>query len=818
MDNRIFNNSNITSFNQKYSNEYTTNFEDPLECSGYLKDETLKEYSEFISVQSFDRQNILNKRKQNADIFMYEKFSSSSINRTEISNKIGMDLTSDIPKDSILSLFTSHSQNKTNNSCLESSNIKNIKYQNDKINKNINVLQNLSEISSSNLDKSTLNGNLKNKKNNILDLKLTNISQNICSNKKRMKNTQNIRNLASNLNKNKNYKKSIDELPTIPKVKRTFKKYSKHTRNQRRNSNAKISKLYDSFKTVCLTPIKSNISLTDSSVPDEENSTLQNKSSKFQTEQVFTPLNQKKSDFNDRALNIKVRNAIQIINDDLNTLHNTKDLIKAVNHKRNNNNESVTTYSNILKGLTIFVDVWSGSDNVSKCVEYELRQMGSKIAPCMKHDVTHLVFKEGSIINYEKALEYNIFIVSVNWVDMCKNLKTRVCEKQFPATSIYGVKRKTYQYQEVITKKVIRVTEEVNSSDTSNELLINKHNLDLQQSAGNENYLSLMPQKKNENDKRNKTIKFHKMKKKQSMNYSKMNFKQNDQVLNDSFQKQKKFERNNLECANKKEYFNSIVKINKPSKETELFSLKHQESLNNEKKINICLSNKGESDFLSLLDPHKSLPVSQLMIQDSNTSSNNANQDKSFENISSNNLNLTSLLMTGLSFEEQQIVIRVVGKLKGFQIVKSVQNNTTHLISCGKRTINVLFAIAQDCWILSIDWILLSEKKGFWLPEQQFVLTNNFPAAKVIQDSSPPVKSILRQFGKFYIGKNCSVPKFTLEKLIHLYGGKVTNSIEDCKVFIGSKGDSYTKRKIKIVSDKWIFDCISNGKILPYED
>ncbi|XP_067126692.1 microcephalin-like [Centruroides vittatus] len=229
---------------------------------------------------------------------------------------------------------------------------------------------------------------------------------------------------------------------------------------------------------------------------------------------------------------------------------------------------------------------------------------------------------------------------------------------------------------------------------------------------------------------------------------------------------------------------------------------------------------QGKSDFiLSVVDNTENPPVSIIQKQDSTIFGNCSNQTKLTESIFSNvNSNSETLLITGLSLDEQQTVIRVVWKLKRFRIVKYIHNNTTHLISSGKRTINVLLAMAQDCWILSLDWILQSERNGSWLPEKQFVLTNHFPAAKVTEKPSSITKTILHHLGHFFIGSDCSVSKFMLEKLIHLYGGKITNSLEKCDIFIGSMDSSNCKRKIVSVSDKWIFDCITEGKIIPFRD
>ncbi|XP_023074868.2 microcephalin isoform X3 [Piliocolobus tephrosceles] len=89
-----------------------------------------------------------------------------------------------------------------------------------------------------------------------------------------------------------------------------------------------------------------------------------------------------------------------------------------------------------------------------------------------------------------------------------------------------------------------------------------------------------------------------------------------------------------------------------------------------------------------------------------------------------------TLVMTSMPSEKQNIVIQVVGKLKGFSIAPDVCETTTHVLS-GKplRTLNVLLGIARGCWVLSYDWVLWSLESGHWISEEPFELSNDFPAA-----------------------------------------------------------------------------------------
>lgn len=58
------------------------------------------------------------------------------------------------------------------------------------------------------------------------------------------------------------------------------------------------------------------------------------------------------------------------------------------------------------------------------------------------------------------------------------------------------------------------------------------------------------------------------------------------------------------------------------------------------------------------------------------------------------------------TFSEQDIVLSVVRKLGSFFIEDRVSSSTTHVIAGSpRRTLNVLMAIAQGCWLVSPMWV-----------------------------------------------------------------------------------------------------------------
>ena len=55
---------------------------------------------------------------------------------------------------------------------------------------------------------------------------------------------------------------------------------------------------------------------------------------------------------------------------------------------------------------------------------------------------------------------------------------------------------------------------------------------------------------------------------------------------------------------------------------------------------------------------------------------------------------------------QQEFVRKVVKKLGSFSIAKSVNSTTTHVVAGNqRRTLNILNAVVQGCWILSPNWV-----------------------------------------------------------------------------------------------------------------
>lgn len=178
----------------------------------------------------------------------------------------------------------------------------------------------------------------------------------------------------------------------------------------------------------------------------------------------------------------------------------------------------------------------------------------------------------------------------------------------------------------------------------------------------------------------------------------------------------------------------------------------------------------------------------------------------------------SSLVMTSLHVPEQELVISILRKLGGFDLQDIVGCDTTHII-CGdkRRTLNVLFGIAQGCWILSLEWILMSLEAGEWQPEEMFEQHEWFPTARLARKERIAVGNSYKQAlftncGAIYVVNNTNPPQEKLTHLLKLCGGNVTSCYRKAAVCVG--GLTLNKNAAH-VSEKWILDSVEFHKSLP---
>ncbi|XP_026475306.1 LOW QUALITY PROTEIN: uncharacterized protein LOC113379204 [Ctenocephalides felis] len=84
-------------------------------------------------------------------------------------------------------------------------------------------------------------------------------------------------------------------------------------------------------------------------------------------------------------------------------------------------------------GVIAYVEVSSGQLDLSGGAKDMLKKMGAIVRDTFVKDVTHVIFNEGRVSTYKKAIAKNIPLLSVLWIEMSRKQMYKVHEALFPA-------------------------------------------------------------------------------------------------------------------------------------------------------------------------------------------------------------------------------------------------------------------------------------------------------------------------------------------------------------------------------------------------
>jgi len=154
---------------------------------------------------------------------------------------------------------------------------------------------------------------------------------------------------------------------------------------------------------------------------------------------------------------------------------------------------------------------------------------------------------------------------------------------------------------------------------------------------------------------------------------------------------------------------------------------------------------------------------------------------------------------------------------------------TTHVIlGQNLRTIKALTAIAHGLWLLSKEWIFKCVEGSTWLNEKEYEVSC-FPGAKSSRLSNK--EPLLFNGMSFFIGPGTTMPRQDLICLIEAAGGesRQTNSaasdicVSGSRVVIPKTKETKAKagkvpKQICNVTELWVFDSLSQWKLLPTKD
>lgn len=260
---------------------------------------------------------------------------------------------------------------------------------------------------------------------------------------------------------------------------------------------------------------------------------------------------------------------------------------------------------------------------------------------------------------------------------------------------------------------------------------------------------------------------------------------------------------NNLECIVKKNNKNHDGKTQKRTKKVISKNIvvkkfvnedilrrlnKNQENLNKVKTANVYTPERNSSDDFQLL---KNSPIVHF-----------TKKKKMYK---------LNIVTTGLSNKNKDIVKDVVRTLGLAKIESNVTKNTTHIVTTGIRTINLLHGIIRGCWLVTFEWVSKSLENKAWLNPEKYEIVHCSKAALENRKDRQLfgrsyVPELFTACGYIYVQENTTPSCNVLKDLIKAAGGCITECPETARILIGVGG----------LKETWILDCITSGELQPH--
>eukprot|EP00049_Salpingoeca_infusionum_P007142 m.116132 g.116132 ORF g.116132 m.116132 type:complete len:462 (-) comp13595_c0_seq1:275-1660(-) len=182
---------------------------------------------------------------------------------------------------------------------------------------------------------------------------------------------------------------------------------------------------------------------------------------------------------------------------------------------------------------------------------------------------------------------------------------------------------------------------------------------------------------------------------------------------------------------------------------------------------------------------------------------------------------LGEVTLSRLSEEDEEMVESALESLGGFKYSDALTPTTTHVINSGKRTAKVLEGIAHGCWIVSPKWVVDSVAANKWLPEQEYVLSDEFPALKD-WDARKPCTPFLRDTTVAAFIPDDVRHDLVIRLCRHL-GATVTLQPWRASICLIDELDTQEVPDFKTdaatkLSVRWLFDSVSKHQRLPFEE
>uniref|UniRef100_A0A669R3V1 Microcephalin 1 n=1 Tax=Phasianus colchicus TaxID=9054 RepID=A0A669R3V1_PHACC len=420
----------------------------------------------------------------------------------------------------------------------------------------------------------------------------------------------------------------------------------------------------------------------------------------------------------------------------------------------------------VLKGVYAFVEVWSSSrtENYSKAFEQQLLDMGAKVSKTFNKRVTHVVFKDGHSTTWRKAQNAGVKIVSVLWVEKCRETGVRVDESLFPAAynnEGLPLKHKCMQPKDFVEKtpendrklqrRLDRMAKELAqqrigiNAETDIPVLLFEDDGSLVYSPVSKikNQCSEMERRINEmKEKRENLSPTASQKFQVPLCCSQGDCPLSTSITNseDTLQGEKKKDCLNSSCD---DLFGTITSKRQKKEVENICDTQTRTHVSVSASVNSSSCGCEQKSLIQKQFSRRSLGdenhVSECDVTYGSCKVFNGQKNKHNgrgRKTRRPQKPTRTLVMTSMCSEKQSMVIQVVNKLGDFLFSDDVCETTSHVVTGSpRRTLNVMLGIARGCWIVSYEWVLCSLEFGHWMSEEPYELSSNFPAAPLCESA-----------------------------------------------------------------------------------
>ncbi|BES98167.1 BRCA1 C Terminus (BRCT) domain [Nesidiocoris tenuis] len=492
----------------------------------------------------------------------------------------------------------------------------------------------------------------------------------------------------------------------------------------------------------------------------------------------------------------------------------------------------------VFAGLTIYVEIKYLKMDKSKCIRDLVEKLGAKVVKTFAKSVNLVIFKEGKMSTYLRAKHENIPLVSVPWVDACRQLGSLVDPAKFPPSTEDEYKSEMF-----------------NAEMAQRDRFLKRGRLFLDRIKG------LAPPSKSSKKKAatvgRKVPKEPKRPSGDKKVQKKLDFRPGGQNMGRTGDPDEEPPRRNSAPAdlaispgrqpivdgvdvlrtppkagvsgqNRRKLFNpnESLAFSPSAIATPVDTSPYWKDSPSERPKSRTTSSKRPKRLDSGGKRTTASRKSLVPLMEQDEEANHSRGSLTCFDLGQRGGRLTRpqprICFTSLRSQEQARYTEIVEELGAFEIDKSVTKKTTHLLSSvpPRRTVNLLRAIARGCWILDIDWLTFCKENDKWMSEEPFEL-------KYFSDAVAKNRLERQAFGKNYsadifadcgpifVDVNVQPPQSDIVELLKLCKAAIAAESSASKIIISDRpvGEKYRNSKIPIVSPLWVLDSITHNKL-----